>query len=407
MMNYESLFAATTPPAVERWQGFPEYNFIGGHNDPEQVPVDGFVAAAQRVLRARGRELATYHLDAGPLGDLALRRFVARKLSEHRGARTSPDDVLITSGSMQGIELVNEALLKPGDTVVTEFFSYQGVLNSLRRRGVKVVGVALDEHGLRTDKLAEALAELRRQGVSPKYVYTIPTIQNPTGTVLGRQRRRELLELSETYGVPVFEDECYADLLWEGEWPTSVLGLDDGAGRVVHVGSFSKCLAPALRLGYLVAPWEMLGRLLACKGDGGTGALEQMVTADFFEGHYREHARRLAGTLQRKARALAAALDEYFGTAAEYVLPHGGMFLWIRLPAGVDTRALLEPARAAGIAFNEGPAWCADPEDAANYMRLCFALPSEARIREGVAKLAEVFQRETGIPARSANVALS
>jgi len=253
------------------------------------------------------------------------------------------------------------------------------------------------------DGLATALENLRRRGVCAKFIYTIPTLQNPTATVLDIPRRRELLALSAAYGVPVFEDECYADLIWEGERPPSLVGLDEDR-TVLHVGSFSKCLAPALRLGYLVAPPEVVQRLVTLKGDAGIGVLEQMLTAEYFSRHYETHIDRLTAGLRRKHQVLVSALDEHFGTSAEFQVPRGGMFLWVRLPEGIDTRTLVAPAHEAGVAFDDGPSWSVDADGARRCLRLCFALPVESDIRDGIARLADVFHRETGIPPRSANI---
>jgi 2-aminoadipate transaminase len=227
-------------------------------------------------------------------------------------------------------------------------------------------------------------------------------VQNPTATVLSLERRYELLRLSEAFGVPIFEDECYADLLWEGEWPAALRGLPGGE-QVIHIGSFSKSLAPALRLGYVSAPWDVMSRLVACKGDGGTPAIEQMIVADFFGQHFDAHVGRLKQRLRRKLEVLTGALEEQFGTAAEFAIPKGGIFLWVTLPDQVDTQALAGPALADGVAFNPGPEWSTAPDVARHSMRLCFAMPSEDEIRAGIAKLAEVCHRETGVPERGAN----
>ena len=266
-----------------------------------------------------------------------------------------------------------------------------------RKLQVNVVGVPLDQDGMRMDALAATLADLRDNGVRPKFIYTIPTLQNPTGTVLSMERRHEMLRLSREYGVPIFEDECYADLIWEGEWPPALCGLDDSE-HVMHIGSFSKSLSPALRLGYVVAPWQVLSRMLACKSDGGTGALGQMVVADFFQNHYEEHMDKLRSSLKARLQTLTDALVDHFGSSVEFQSPRGGMFLWVKFPPQVDTLKLAGAALEAGIAYNPGPEWAVEPDAARNYLRLCYALPSEQLIRDGIAKLAEVFRREAGVP---------
>jgi 2-aminoadipate transaminase len=178
----------------------------------------------------------------------------------------------------------------------------------------------------------------------------------------------------------------------------------DRTGGVIHIGSFSKSIAPALRVGFIVAPWQMLSRMLALKTDAGSGALEQMVLAEYCAPHFSAHVPRLTRGLRAKLDTLMEALNEQFGTAAEFDHPRGGIFLWVKLPDQVDTLKLYPAALAAGVAVNPGPEWCTDKAYAGSRLRLCFASPSHQQIREGIAVLAEVCRREFGVPARSANI---
>jgi 2-aminoadipate transaminase len=399
---YSQLFADGVPAPQPRWTGFPKYNFVGGHNDPVHVPAAELAAVASAALKGGGGTLALYNAD-GPQGLLRLRDFVAQKV-QARGIKAYAEDVLITSGSGQAIDLVNRLLLKRGDTVIIEEFTYGGALTKLQRLGVNVVGTPLDDNGIRIDGLARVLADLAKKGVKPKYVYTIPTIQNPTGSVMPLGRREELLALSAEHGVPIFEDECYADLLWQGEAPPAIYSLDPS--RVIHIGSFSKTLSPALRLGYAVADWQAMSRLVALKRetDSGTGALDQMLVAEYFSKNFTPHVAELNGVLADKLATMVEAVEREFGTAAEMWRPKGGIFLWLKLPAAIDVRKLVGPAAKAGIAFNPGPEWACDGEAARSHMRLCFALPSKEEIREGVAALAQTCFEETGIPERGANI---
>jgi 2-aminoadipate transaminase len=253
------------------------------------------------------------------------------------------------------------------------------------------------------DALAAALADHKRRGITPKYIYTIPTVQNPTGSIMPESRRAELLKLSQQYGVPIFEDDCYADLIWSGERPPAIYAMSKHGG-VIHIGSFSKSIAPALRVGFIVAPWEMMSRMLALKTDAGSGALEQMVLAEYCAPHFETHVPKLTRGLRAKLDTLMEALDEQFGTSAEFEDPKGGIFLWVKLPDNVDTLKLYQAALAAGVAINPGPEWSTDKAYAGSRLRLCFASPSHEQIREGVAVLAEVCRKEFGVPARIANV---
>jgi len=392
------------PPPAPRWAGFPKYNFIGGHNDPTLIPVEELIAATEAVLRREGANVALYNLGHGPQGFKGLREFVAAKVKRGRGIEATADDVLITAGSGQGIDLVNQVLLERGDTVIIEEYSYGGAIAKLNRLGVEIVGAPLDDGGIRIDTLRARLDALKAKGVTPKYIYTIPTVQNPTGTIMPLDRRRQLLAVAQEYGVPIFEDECYADLIWGEPAPPALFALDPA--HVVHIGSFSKSLAPALRLGYVVADWGLLSRMVACKAqnDSGTGALEQMVVAEYFSRKFDDHVGELNQTLHEKCDAMIEALEREFGTTVDYWRPKGGIFVWLKLPDEVDVTKLVQPAAADGIVFNPGPEWSTPGAATRSHMRLCFALPSKEQIKEGVAALAEVCYRETGIPVRSANV---
>ncbi|MEM6499496.1 MAG: PLP-dependent aminotransferase family protein, partial [Pseudomonadota bacterium] len=350
-----------------------------------------------------GCDLATYNLQTGPQGYLPLRAFIANQVKRSAGMSVTPDDVLVTSGSLQGMDLINEALVGPGDTVIIEEDNYGGVLTRLARIGAHAEAIPLDDDGLRTDVLAERLADLAARGITPRYIYLIPTVQNPTGTILTEARRREVLDLAERYDVPIFEDDCYADLVFDRSRPPALHAMDT-TGRVAYLGSFSKSIAPALRVGYVVAPWPLLSRLLALKTDAGTGALEQFMLAEFCTEHFEARIDRVLPILEGKLDTLTTALEENFGTVAEFKRPKGGIFLWVKLPDAVDTTRLAQAAAAEGIAVNPGPEWSHGPE-ASRHIRSCFANPTEQAIRDGIAKLANVCFNEFGVPVRSANVA--
>src|SRR5262249_23955098 len=300
-------------------------------------------------------------------------------------------------------DLANGILLNRGDRVLIEQEPHRGSLNRLTRLGVNAVGIPLDAEGMRMDALAAALADLKRRGVRPKYIYTIPTVQNPTGTIMTEARRRELLRLAGEHGEPIFEDDCYADLIWDGKRPPALYAMSPHGG-VIHIGSFSKSIAPALRVGYIVAEWDVLARMLALKTDAGSGALEQMVLGEFCAPHFDAHVPRLTRGLRAKLETLMDALNEQFGTVAEFDDPKGGIFLWVKLPDAVDTQKLAQAALAAGVAINPGRDWSTQEAHGKSRLRLCFANPSTQAIREGVAVLADVCRREFAVPERIANV---
>src|SRR6478672_7616990 len=346
--DFAPLLPAGLPAPAARWTGLAKYSFVGGNNDPDQVPVDGLIDAVNAVLKREGKTLATYGLASGPQGYRPLREFLTGKLRRDAGIDCGADD-------------------------------------------------------MRMDVLAAALADHKRRGITPKYIYTIPTVQNPTGTIMPETRRAEMLKLSQEYGVPIFEDDCYADLIWNGQRPPAIYAMSGNNG-VIHIGSFSKSIAPALRVGFIVAPWEMMSRMLALKTDAGSGAIEQMVLAEYCAPHFSTHVPKLTRGLRAKLDTLMEALNEQFGTSAEFKAPKGGIFLWVKLPDNVDTLKLYQAALAAGVSINPGPEWSTDKAFAGSRLRLCFASPSHEQIREGVAVLAEVCRKEFGVPTRSANV---
>src|SRR5580698_2770385 len=376
-IDYAKLYSDGLPDPAPKWAPFPPYYFVGGNNDPEQIPIEGLVDAAASVLRREGSKLAIYNLGLGPQGYPGLRQFVADRCKRHRGMNVSSDDIMIVTGSGQGIDMISKLLVNPGDTVLCEEFCYQGAMRRFRKLGAKIEAMKLDGDGIVIDALASQLAALKAKGITPKFIYTIPTIQNPTATILPLDRRHALLKLAREYNVAIFEDECYADLLWEGvEAPPALYALDPGC--VIHIGSFSKSLAPALRLGYVVA--------------------------ECFSKNFDKHLGHLNGVLHDKLKTMVEAVEREFGASAEYWAPKGGIFLWIKLPDGVDTRKLMKPAADAGIIFNEGPAWAVSPDNSTSHLRLCFAMPSKQTIRDGVAAFAQVCYEQTGIPVRSGNV---
>lgn len=401
--DFTSVISSRATATANRWNGYPPYHFVGGNIDEQTIPVDELAAAVAKVIRSEGHSMAKYGLENGPLGYLPLRQFIAKNLKARAGMDVPADDVLVTTGSLQALDLVNELLLESGDAVVLEAANYGGTLTRLERLNVEAIGVELDDGGMRMDHLREVMTDLDRQGRKAKFIYTIPTIQNPTATILSRDRRLEMLDIARQFDVPIFEDDCYADLIWTGERPEAIQALDTD-NRVLYCGSFSKTVAPALRVGYLVASWKVMQHVLPLKTDAGSGALEQMVLAEYLPQKFDDHVDGLVRMLKLKADAMVEALNENFGATAEFSEPVGGIYIWVTLPEHVDTRDLAVAAAAEGIAINPGPEWTVYGEQNRHRMRLCFGHPSVEAIRDGVARLADVCHQQFGVPRRSGNV---
>jgi len=403
MFEFETVLSSNAKQAAAVFAGYPSYHFVGGNIDEPTVPSDALAEAVSNVIRNQGHAMARYGMESGPQGHLPLREAICDCLKRRADMNVKPNEVLLTSGSLQAMDLVNKALLNKGDIVLLETANYAGALSKLDALGVEYIGIELDEFGMRMDDLEKRLSELQARGQKPKFIYTIPTIQNPTGSIMPLERRKEMLALAAKYDVAIFEDDCYADLVFTDERPPALYALDH-ENRVVYCGTFSKTIAPALRVGYIVAPWPLMGHILPLKTDAGSGALEQMVLAEFVPQHFDAHVSNLLPVLKEKADALCAALDEHFGTSVEYEKPLGGIYLWVTLPETVDTDRLFSAALKKGVEINPGSQWTVDGGANKHRMRLCFGHPPIENIREGIAELAQVCFEEFGVPIRSGNV---
>ncbi len=401
--DFDARLSAAATSKAARFSGYPPYHFVGGNIDEPTVPADALADAVGKVIREHGHELAKYGMESGPQGHLPLREFVCDCLKQRAEIAVTPDEVLLTSGSLQALDLINKVLLDKGDVVLLEAANYAGSLSRLDALGVEYQGIDLDQDGMCMDGLERALSALAAAGRKPKYIYTIPTIQNPTGSVMPVERRREMLALARAYDVPIFEDDCYADLVFSGERPPAIHALNEDR-RVIYCGTFSKTIAPALRVGYLVAPWQVLSSVLPLKTDAGSGALEQMVLAEYLPANFEDHVSSLLPVLKAKADALCDALDEHFGDCVEYERPVGGIYLWVTLPEGVDTDHLFQAALEQGVEINPGSQWTVDGAANRHRMRLCFGHPTLKTIRGGIAKLADICFEQFGVPVRSGNV---
>lgn len=244
MFDFRSHLSAVATVEAKPFSGFPPFHFVGGNIDEPTVPAEALANAVARVLSRQGHAMGKYGMDSGSQGYLPLREIISDSLKRRAGMDVAADQVLLTTGSLQAMDLVNKALLDKGDVVLVEAANYAGTLTKLDALGVDYVGIDLDDKGMRMDSLERALTDLADRGRKPKYIFTIPTIQNPTGTVMPVERRLEMLALSKRYDVPIFEDDCYADLVFSGERPPAIHALDDDH-RVIYCGTFSKTIAPA------------------------------------------------------------------------------------------------------------------------------------------------------------------
>lgn len=376
-------------------------SFAGGLPAPEVFPVEEFQAAAERVLKEHGPEALQYSTTEGYR---PLREMIARHTARY-GIVVKPENVLLTNGSQQALDLLGRVFLNPGDHIVVERPTYIGALQAWSAYQAEYIGVPMDEAGLRTDYLEDALR------VGPKFIYALPNFQNPTGVTLSLERRRELVRLAARAGVPLIEDDPYGQLRYEGDHLPPLVMIESElhsnddeccySGNVIYLCTFSKTLAPGLRLGWVIAPVEVIERLVQAKqgADLHTSTFVQMVAYEVARGGFLDrHVRRIRAVYRERRDAMLAALERHLPEEVRWTHPEGGLFLWATLPEGLDAQEILTIALEKGkVAFIPGgPFFPNEPEP--NTMRLNFSYTSPERIEEGIARLGRVLK---GVVAKS------
>jgi 2-aminoadipate transaminase len=367
-------------------------SFSGGLPAPEVFPTEKIAQVTQQILRSNGVEALQY----GPTeGYPPLRELVAERMSQD-GLRLTAENILITTGSQQALDLLGKILFDPGDTVLVESPTYMGALTSWNPYEVEYMTLPSDQHGLITAHLDDALR------AAPKSLYVLPTFQNPGGTTLPLERRWQLIAAAKRYGVPVIEDDPYGQLRFEGEALPSLLLLEgqqragDGAayqGNVIYVGTFSKVLAPGLRVAWVAAPGEVIRKLVQAKqgADLHTASLNQMLVYELLrEGFIEQHLPTILRLYRERRDVMLEALEQYFPPGASWTHPEGGLFLWVTLPEWMDATAVLRAAVERGVAFVPGVSFHARG-GGANTLRLNFSHSSPEKICEGVARLGQVL----------------
>jgi 2-aminoadipate transaminase len=369
-------------------------SFAGGLPAPEVFPLQRFQQACQKVLETSGPASLQYSTTEG---FMPLRQMVANHLQRY-GILATPDNVMITSGSQQALDLIAKLLINRGDRLLVEAPTYLGALQAFNVFGAEYVCVPTDDDGLRTDLLEEAL----RSG--PKFMYLLPNFQNPSGVTLSLERREELVFLADKYGIPIVEDDPYGQLRYEGDHLAPLVVLDRvnlrrdkgySLGNVIYLSTFSKTLAPGLRLGWIVAPGEVISKLVQLKqgADLHTSTFNQMVAYEVAQDNFLdEHVKLIRDVYRERRDVMLQALDEFFPKEATWTHPHGGLFLWVTLPEGANCQELLKSAVNEKVAFVPGDCFYPREGDGLNNMRLNFSNATPEQIREGIRRLGGVVR---------------
>ena len=365
-------------------------SFAGGLPSPETFPIEAMQASCARVLTSDGRAALQY---AASEGYGPLREWVAERM-QAQGMAVRADQVLITTGSQQGLDLLAKVLIDKGSRVLVETPTYLGALQAFTPMEPVFESVPSDEDGPNIEALAHILGASKDQRAKqPRFMYVIPNFQNPTGRVMNADKRHALMNLAVQTGLPLVEDNPYGELWFDEPPPPPLMALNPEAG--LYLGSFSKVLAPGLRLGYIIAPDNLYSKLLQAKqaADLHTPSFNQRVVADLIQGDFlAKHVPTIRARYKAQCVSMHSALTRHMaGLDVKWNQPAGGMFLWARMPEGVDTMALLPKAVEAGVAYVPGAAFYADKVDSRT-MRLSFVTASEAQIDQGVATLARLLR---------------
>lgn len=371
------LFAAASRPDI--------ISLSGGMPDVARVPAEAVARAASAAIREHGAEALQY---GSSEGRVQLRAIIVELMAEN-GVRLKAQDLIVTAGAQQALDLLAKIFIDPGDTIITEGPTYLGALQAFSAYQPNVVCIPMDDDGMRVDALEAELKRLGPRGA--KFIYTIPNFQNPAGVTLTPERRRRLVELSREYDIPLIEDDPYGRLRFEGGHAKPLRALDDD---VIYLGTMSKIFAPGLRLGWVAAPAPILGKLLLAKqaADLCGSAYAQVTAEKYFSGtRWRRVLQDLTRTYAKRRDAMLEALAEHLPPEVRYTRPEGGFFVWVELPEFLDVKPLLAEAVEAGVTYVPGDAFYPDGRGR-NCMRLAFCFAEPDDLREGVRRLAEVLE---------------
>ena len=366
-----------------------DFAFTGGRPDPYTFPTEGLIEASAKALRELGGNLVNY---PGETGYRGLRELASMRFERREGVPLPIDNISITSGSMQALDLVLSTFINPGDTVLTEKFTYSGTLGIMRHLKANILGVPMDYvDGMNMDALEGMLKDLKAKKIRPKLIYTTSNHQNPTSAILSLDRRKRMLELANAYDTLVVEDDCYGDIDFVPHpTPDALFKLDD-SNRVIYVATFSKILGAGLRLGYFVARPPYHAMIHQNRWDGGTSALASAIVAEFFKKHLDEHLAVTNAAVGAKCRAVVETLRKNVSDLCTWTEPRGGLFLWMHLPETTDMEKARELAAQHRVGYSNGSGfhYRGDP---VKCIRLAYAYCHVDDVPEGITYLCDAIR---------------
>ncbi len=367
-------------------------SLAGGMPDPNLFPKETIAKIAKDVFENHGGKALQY---GATEGIPSLRETLVKEGLSEGIEGLKKENLIVTTASQQGLDLVAKIFINPGDTIIVEAPSYVGGLQAFHAFQANFVTVPLDDDGIKTDVLEQKLKTLKKDGVNVKFIYLIPNFQNPSGVTLSLQRREEVLDISHKYNVPIIEDDPYGEIRFEGEAYPSLVAMDK-IGNVIALRTFSKILAPGLRLGWIIADEEVIKKLVLAKqaSDLCSPSATQYIADEFIrEGHMRKYLELVRKTYKEKKDTMLKALEKYFPKEVSWTKPEGGMFVWVNAPEYIDTDKLFEEAIKEKVAYVIGSAFYPHGEDK-HHIRLNFTLPSKEQIEEGIKRLGNILKRK-------------
>jgi 2-aminoadipate transaminase len=376
------LFAAASRPDI--------ISFAGGMPHPLSFPLSEINEVAKEVIEREGRSAFQY----GPSeGYWELREFISQWIAQD-GIKAHPEDILITDGAQQALDLLGKIFVDPGDPLILEAPSYVGALNAFLSYQADIIGVPVDDDGLQVELLPQVLSELEAKGRRPKFLYAIPNFQNPAGVTLSLERRKRLVEIVGDHDILLVEDDAYGHLRFEGKSLPTLKSMNE---EIIYVSTFSKIFSPGIRVGWLTAPHAIVEKL--CPGKEAVNLCpspftQRLLLAYLKRNDIKQHVKKIISLYRERRDAMLSALEEFFPEEARWTRPRGGLFIWATLPSYIDTTELLaEAISEAKVAFVPGQAFFAKGRGAES-MRLNFSYPDKEAIHEGIKRLSKVIKKQ-------------
>ena len=391
--SFENLWSEKSTDTPRKLVNHAEYDFAVAYPPPEAIPMDGLIDGLKTIVDAKSDEVAknmSYYPHVQ--GEESLRELTAEKIFVDRGIKTDKESIVLCNGSGEANGLIIQAIINPGDYVITEEYVYMGTTNQLNYFEANIVGTKIDDKGLIPEKLEETILSIKNKaGVIPKILYTIPEHQNPTGSILPKDRRVEIIDICKKYGIMILEDDCYVDNRFEGSPEPSFASLDD-SGMVAYVGSFSKLIAPGLRMGYFTGTDELIDRALSVKIGSGPNQFVAYAIDGYLRSNLNTQRNNYNKLLKDKKEAMEQALEDTFDKSnAIWSSPSGGCYTWIEFTDGTNLSSIRDEVFSKGVGYLSGENF-APNGDGQNMARLCFAFESVEKNYDGIKRLGSILK---------------